>query len=159
MKVIGKSKTWREDNYLTPPKQYTPNKNPLTVKEVKRMFKATEFDYKENALLKVFYYGLLRRSEVENLNVLDVDFQRNKLDINEAKGNNYAKINLHPDGIESIRKYLKVRKTKNPKEKALFLNRYGKRIAHTEITNTLKRIAIKVGIKNRYIHIYSEYQV
>ncbi len=155
MKVIGKSRDWREEYHLKSPRQYTPNKNPLTIEEVTKMFKVTEHDYKENAMLKVFYYGLLRRNELSNLNLEDIDYNRNKIKINSGKGNKYSTINLHPDCIESIKKYLTIRQPKNPNDKALFINIFGNRIKHTEITNTLKRTAFKVGIKKRvYPHLF-----
>jgi integrase len=154
MKVLGKSRDWREENRLKPPKQYTPNKNPLTQNEVLKMFKNTENEYKQNAILKILYYGLLRRGELRNLNLEDIDYQRNKIRINAGKGNKYATINLHPDAIESVKRYLQIRKPIYEDEKALFLNIYGKRIGSTEITNILKRTAFKVGIKkNVYPHL------
>jgi integrase len=118
------------------------------------MFKYTENEYKQNAILKILYYGLLRRGELRNLNLEDMDYQRNKIRINAGKGNKYATINLHPDAIDSVKRYLHGRTPRYEDEKALFLNIYGERIGTTEITNILKRTAFKVGIKkNVYPHL------
>ena len=156
LKYIGKSKDWRDENRLKPPKQYTPNKIPLTEDEIKGLFRVSKHYPRDNAILKVFYYGLLRRSELQNLNLDDVDYQRNKLRINAGKGNKYDTINLHPDAIESIRTYLEVRQPKNPNDKALFLNAWGYRIGNTDIHCTIKRYALKLGITNKkvYPHLF-----
>ena len=156
MKYIGKSKDWREDHKLKPPKKYTPNKIPLTEKEIKGLFKVSRHNLRDNAILKVFYYGLLRRTELQNLNMEDVDEQKNKLRINAGKGNKYATVNLHPDAIQSIIKYLEIREPKNPDEGALFLNIYGKRIGKTDIALTIKRYTYKLGLSNKrvYPHLF-----
>jgi len=154
MKFLGKSKNWRDDNKLQAPPQETPNKIVLTPEEIVMLFKASEHNPRDNAIIKVFYYGLLRRSEVRSLNLKDIRYQEKKLNINNAKGNRNDIINIHSDAIESIKKYLKVRKPKNPNDNALFINRYGKRIGNTDLKNTIKRYAVQVGITKRvYPHL------
>jgi len=152
MKVLGKSRDWRDENRLKPPKQYTPNKNPLTQNEILKLFKHTENDYKQNAILKILYYGLLRRGELRNLNLKDIDYQRHKIRINAGKGNKYATINLHPDAVESIKRYLEFRDPKNPEENALFINDNRKRIGSTFLQNMLKRYALRCKIRDKRIY-------
>lgn len=141
---------------LKPPQKRIKNKVPFTIEEIKRLFQASQDDPRNNALLKVFYYGQLRRNEVINLNVDDVDFQRQKLRINQGKGNQYDEVNIHPDALQSIANYLQVRDIpKLGHEKALFLSREGKRIGRTDIQFTIKKYAQKVGIQKRaYPHLF-----
>lgn len=123
--------------------------------------KTTVLDLKrDHAILKILYYGQLRRSEVINLNVDDVDFQRQKLRINQGKGNQYDEVNIHPDALQSIANYLQVRDLPQlGHEKALFLSREGRRIGRTDIPFTIKRYAQKAGINKRVYPICLEHQV
>lgn len=141
---------------IKPPQKCVKNKVPFTIEEIRQLFHASQDDLRDNALIKVFYYGQLRRNEVINLDVEDVDFQRQKLRINHGKGNQYDEVNIHPDALQSIANYLRVRDM--PKigyEKALFLSREGRRIGRTDINSTIKEYAQKVGIQKRaYPHLF-----
>lgn len=141
---------------LKPPRKRVKNKVPLTTEEVRLLFQVSEENFRDNAVLKVLYYGQLRRSELENLNVEDIDFERQKIRINEGKGNQYDEINIHPDALRSISNYLKVRELPNIRhEYALFLSSERNRIGRTDIHNTIKRYAYKAGIKKRvYPHLF-----
>jgi site-specific recombinase XerC len=141
---------------IKPPRKRVKNKVPFTIEEIKQLFHISQDDLRDNALLKVFYYGQLRRNEVINLNVEDVDFQRQKIRINHGKGNQYDEVNIHPDALQSIANYLRVRDV--PKigfEKALFLSREGRRISRGDINSTIKKYAQKIGIQKRtYPHLF-----
>jgi site-specific recombinase XerD len=141
---------------IKPPRKRVKNKVPFTIEEIKQLFHISQDDLRDNALLKVFYYGQLRRNEVINLNVEDVDFQRQKLRINHGKGNQCDEVNIHPDALQSIANYLRVRNV--PKigyEKALFLSREGRRISRADINTTIKKYAQKTGIQKRaYPHLF-----
>ena len=141
---------------IKPPKKRVKNKVPLTIEEVKQLFQVSEEDFRDNAVLKVLYYGQLRRSELENLDVEDIDFERQKIRINKGKGNQYDEINIHPDALKSISNYLKVRELPNiGHEYALFLSSERNRIGRTDIHNTVKKYAYKAGIKKRvYPHLF-----
>ena len=141
---------------LKPPKKRVKNKIPLTIEEIKLLFQASESDFRDNAILKVLYYSQIRRSELVNLNVEDIDFERQKIRINKGKGNQYDEINIHPDALKSIANYLQVRKLPaNGHENALFLSRKQCRIGRTDIHLTIKKYAYKTGLKKRiYPHLF-----
>jgi site-specific recombinase XerC len=141
---------------IKPPRKRVKNKVPFTIEEIKQLFHISQDDLRDNALLKVFYYGQIRRSEVINLNVEDIDFQRQKIRVNHGKGNQYDEVNIHPDALQSIANYLRVRDV--PKigyEKALFLSRGGRRISRGDINLTIKKYAQKIGLQKRaYPHLF-----
>ena len=141
---------------LKPPKKRVKNKIPLTIDEIKQLFQASEEDFRDNAILKVLYYSQIRRSELTNLNVEDIDFERQKIRINKGKGNQYDEINIHPDALRAIANYLKVRELPQTEHKnALFLSRERKRIGRTDISTTIKKYAYKAGITKRvYPHLF-----
>ena len=141
---------------LKPPRKRIKNKIPLTIVEVKQLFQTSEDDFRDNAILKVLYYGQLRRSELVNLNIDDIDFERQKIRINQGKGNQYDEINIHPEALKSISNYLKIRDVPLPDhENALFLSRERRRIGRTDIHSTIKKYAHRAGIKKRvYPHLF-----
>jgi len=141
---------------LKPPRKRNKNKVPFTIEEIKQLFQASQDNPRNNALLKVFYYGQLRRNELINLNVGDVDFQRQKLRINHGKGNQYDEVNIHPDALQSIANYMQIRELpKTGHGKALFLSKEGRRIGRTDIHLTIKKYAQKIGLQKRaYPHLF-----
>jgi len=141
---------------LKPPMKIVKNKIPLTIEEIKQLFQSSEDDFRDNAILKVLYYGQLRRSELANLNVEDIDFERQKIRINKGKGNQYDEINIHPDALRSIATYLKIRELPLSEYKdSLFLSKERRRIGRTDISNTIKKYAYKTGITKRvYPHLF-----
>ena len=156
---LDKPEMWLKKHKLQPPKQIVPNKTPFTREEIKLLFKLSKTNFRDNALFKTFYYGMLRRSEIVNLNIEDIDFQRAKIRVGNSsfnpKRNKHAEINIHPDCLEAIKNYLEVREPRRINEKALFLNRYGDRIGKTDIHWTIKRYACKMGLKKKaYPHLF-----
>ena len=141
---------------LSAPAKEVKNKNPLTINEVKRMFEVSKDDPEDYAILNVLYYGQLRRDEVLNLNLEDIDWEREKIRVNKGKGNRYDIINIHPAALQTIKNYLSHRiQPREEHEKALFINRYHTRIGRTAIHNSVKRTAAKAGIKKRtYPHLF-----
>jgi len=141
---------------LTPPPLKTKNKAPFTRNEIKQLFEASKTNPRDHALLKTFYYSMLRRSEIQHLNIEDIDFQRQKIRVNKAKGNKYDEINIYPDALKAISDYLDIRASpKEGHEHALFLNRDGERIGKTDVSLTIKRYANEIGLSKRaYPHLF-----
>ncbi len=82
----------------------------LTREEMERLFEATigdhPIDKRSQAILSIFYGAGLRRSEVENLKVHDVSFDRNQLFINQAKGNKDRIVPVPESVIRIIKTYI-----------------------------------------------------
>lgn len=141
---------------LKPPTTRTKNKVPFTRDEIQQLFNASKENQRDHAILKTFYYTQLRRNEIINLNIKDVDFQRYKIRVNEGKGNQFAEINIHTVALDAIRDYLRVKGLPEAgHEKALFLSKYGRRISRTAIHYLIKKYAADVGIEKRvYPHLF-----
>ena len=115
-----------------------------------------EKNKRDHAIIKTFYYTQLRRNEIINLNIEDVDFQRYKIRINEWKGNQYAEINIHPVALKSVKRYLESRDIlKDGHRQALFLNYKGERLGYMSMGLIVKGAGAKAGItKNIYPHLF-----
>jgi len=130
------------------------DKTALTKEEVKKMFKAVEDNPLESAIIKTLYYTGMRISELINLNVDDVDFDRLQITIKHGKGDRYRVVNITRDCAMAIQRWLQVRpKPKEGHEKALFISCYRQRISDFYLWNLVKRTAAKAGItKKVYPH-------
>jgi site-specific recombinase XerD len=145
-----------KDYKLKPPTKRIKNKIPLTIEEIKKLFHVSIENPRDHALIKVLYYGQLRRSELIALNLDDIDFQRQKIRINKGKGNQYCEINIHPDALKAIANYIRIRETPViDHEHALFLSKNRIRIGRTDLSNTIKKYAEKANINKRvYPHLF-----
>jgi integrase/recombinase XerD len=141
---------------LNSPKKHIKNKVPLTRNEIQLLFETSKNHLRDHAILKTLYFTQLRRTEIINLNIQDVDFQRKKIRVNEGKGNESAEVNIHPDALNAISNYLTGRKpAKNGHEQSLFLSKNGKRICKNSIAHLIKKYASQVGIEKRvYPHLF-----
>ena len=137
------------------PKRTEVIKIPLTEEDIQRLFEASKEDKRNHAILKVLYYTGLRRFEVVNLNVGDINTKDEILYVYGGKGNSNKAINIHKEAIDSVVEYLKVREPRNPDEKALFLNQDGYRLGRQSIQRIVKNYASKARITKRiYPHLF-----
>lgn len=150
LKIIGKEYEIKAPRYLMK------NRDCLTIQEIKLLFKKTEETPRDNAILKTLYYTGIRRNEIINLNIEDINFEKQKININNGKGNSYDKINIHPLALKSIKKYQESRRIpKNGHKNALFLNNKGERLGHMSIEHIVKKSGAKAGITKRiYPHLF-----
>ena len=138
------------------PKKEVKNKIPFTRDEIQRIFDVSRKNPRDYAILMTLYYTQLRRNELRNLHIDDVDFERRKIRVNKGKGNDYSTINIHPDALDSIREYLKVRGEANKgSEHILFLSTHGNKLSICPIAYLVKKYAGKAGITKRvYPHLF-----
>lgn len=128
------------------------DKTPLTQDEVHQMFEAAKNDPLAEAVLKTLYYTGVRRSELENIDIQDVDFNRRHITVRHGKNDSYRVVNITTNCALAIQGYLEHRPTpKEGHEQALFLTRQGERIKRGTIRSIVKRHAAKAGI-NRHVY-------
>jgi integrase/recombinase XerD len=108
---------------------------------------------RDRAILELLYSTGIRRRELSNLNVSDIDFENGYLRINCGK---YYKDRVVPVGevaCKFIEAYLKTVRwwfLRDPKEDALFLDsQRGKRLSVSTIHHIIKKTVKKSGVKKR----------
>lgn len=99
----------------------------LSGKEIKRLFDLTE-NIKHLTIMKVAYSAGLRRSEIQNLRVEDIDSKKMEIRIRQGKGKKDRNTILAKDALLTLRKYY----TEYKPEGILF---YG-RSKHEQISET-----------------------
>ena len=166
IRYLDKPEEWINKRHLkvrrieSKPKQYS-----LTPKQAQDILKASEVDIRDSAILKVLYYTSIRRAELINLNLVDIDYKNQTIKTLNMKGNRSVERPIHSIALDSIKEYLKVRtvsptinrrkyetqehyeKRKEDIKKALFLNRSGThRLGKLDTSTLLKDYASKVKI-------------
>ncbi len=141
-KVLGREKQYYE---LHRPKKEKKLPKVLSKNEVKRIFEETE-NLKHRCILMLIYSAGLRRSELLNLKISDIDSERMLININNAKGKK-DRISLLSDNLlQLLRQYYKECKPKQ----YLFEGQNGRKYSASSVSNILKKSAIKAGIKTAY---------
>jgi len=133
----------------------SPRANPLTKEEMKSLFDSSKGNIRDHALLKTLYYAVPRISELVNMDVEHINQDRSTIKMLDVKNDEIKEISINPHCLQAIQEYILIRNPRDPEEKALFLNPFGRRIGTADIRNTIKRYAVKCGIKKRvYPHLF-----
>jgi integrase/recombinase XerD len=104
---------------------------------------------KHRCILELIYSAGLRRSEILNLKISDIDSKRMLIKIRGAKGKKDRYTLLSTNVLEHLRRYFLAYK---PAE-WLFEGLNSKQYSSTSITRVLKKSAKKAGIKKR-VHLH-----
>lgn len=119
-------------------------RNTLTVDEVKILYENCQNEA-ERALLSVAYGCGLRRSEIERLNVKDVQLTSGMLIVRSGKGSKRREVPMSDSVVKCLRQYITEERYqkligRNQLEEALFLNVLGKRASGQILNELLKKI-------------------
>lgn len=126
----------------------------LTDKEVENIFKAVEMykpEGKRNrAIIAVLYNCGLRVSELINLKLTDINFNKNTVHIS---GERERTLHLNPSTKEEIKEYIQGYRNyldiQSESENILFLNKRGTAISRVMIFNIIKHLAKRAQIKKQ----------
>ncbi len=110
--------------------------------EVKRIF-ANIDNIKHKAMLFVTYSAGLRLSELLELKVEDILFDRSMIHIKRSKGRKDRYTVLGESAAELLKEYIKIYEP----NKFLFEGQYGSRYSSTSVRNILKKAKQKAGIR------------
>jgi site-specific recombinase XerD len=127
----------------------------LTHEEVGRLLQASPTDtpqgLRNRAILEVLYASGARVSEVEGLDVKDVDLRTGQLRV-VGKGDKERVALLGRPAIAAIRAYVEVGRPAQQGEtasRALFLNRFGGRLSVRSISTIVRKAGVAAGIEQR----------
>ena len=145
------------DNYselITIPKKTRNLPKVMTEKEINQLIKHVEINIKKNfrddALIELLYSTGLRVSEIANLKMGDIDFEKSEIKI-LGKGNKQRVVIFNNKSKEKIIKYLKNDKRFiSLKTEALFQNKFKKALSPRSIQRLLKKYLNFSGINSKY---------
>ena len=105
---------------------------------------------KHKTLISVMYSAGLRRSDVQKIRPMDIDFDRGTIFIKGGKGKKDRYTILSPDVAKMIRDYLQAY---NPKVFLFEGEKPGTPYSFTSMQKVLKKAAVKAGITKR-VHLH-----
>jgi len=138
-KVLGREKEYYE---LHRPHKEQKLPKVISKNDVKRILNSCT-NIKHKSILMLIYSAGLRRSELINLKISDIDSERMVINIRGAKGKKDRISLLSKNMLSLLRIYYKVYRPK----KYLFEGQTGGKYSPTSIANILKKAAIKAGIR------------
>lgn len=97
---------------------------------------------RKKAMFIMFVNTGMRASELSNLKLTDID--KEWIYVNNAKGNKFRRIPLHPSVKTAIDEYIS--KERRSRSEYLFVNRNGNKLSHTNINRDLKKITERAQI-------------
>lgn len=127
------------------PKPESKQREILTVKEIKQLYEIAE-NYREKAILGIFYGCGLRRSEGITLNVKDISFKNSLLYVREGKGKKRRVIPINEKVKEDFKNYLYNERWAKDNEIAFITNINGKRTSGNSYNNIVKALIPKAEI-------------
>jgi len=134
-----------ETDHLHRPRREKRLPNVLSKEEVKAILEAP-VNIKHRAMLSLIYACGLRRSELLNLTLKDVQSDRNLLFIRQSKGKKDRLVPLSSKLLDSLRTYYKIYKPKQ----WLFEGEYeGNKYSEKSLENVMKQSLQKSGIQKK----------
>jgi len=128
----------------------------LTEAQVRRLLEtpspSSMIGQRDRAILELLYGTAIRRSECMRLNVFDVDLREQSLWVRDGKGRKDRLVPIPRQTAEVVGVYLEqVRPhlVHDPKEKAFFLTRSGKRMSPSLLEVMVRGHAVSAGIEQR----------
>jgi len=125
------------------------SRSTLSVEEIKLVYAHCQDDL-ESALLSVAYGCGLRRTELEQLNLRDVQISIGELIVRVGKGSKRRTVPMSDTVIASLKKYIHIERQQrisnnNAIEDAFFINSKGKRMTGEYLNDTLKKMIEQTG--------------
>ena len=131
-------------------------RNILTQEEIKILYKTAQ-NLEETILLHLCYGCGLRRSEAQDLNIKDVNFEQKLLFVRKGKGKKRRVIPLTEKITTDLQDYYKQNQWyRNENQESFLINIQGNRITGTSLYETFKKLLQKTKIntsdKNICLH-------
>lgn len=128
------------------PSPKTKPREVLTAGEIKELYNACE-NYRQRAVLGIYYGCGLRRTEGIKLNVKDIHFRSGLLYVREGKGAKRRVVPMSKQVQDDLKTYAYKERKAKPGETAFLIGRTGKRMSGSRASQLLKELLEKAEIK------------
>ena len=129
-------------------------KSSLSNKEMKKLLRQPDTHsvngYRDRTILELIYSTGIRRNELLNLKIQDVDYEEGYLRVNQGKGNKDRVVPIGRIACHYLETYIRgIRPMllKNKKEMFLFLSRRGSRLCRSRLSEMVLYYAERTGIE------------
>jgi len=110
--------------------------------EIKKLVWACD-NPRDRCIIKLFAYTGIRREELQQLDIQDLDFERNRIYIREGKGDKSRIIPVAQSVMADLKFLISGRQ-----KGSVFLSQKGGRIALTHINWIVRKVGDRAGVKN-----------
>ncbi|TGM10675.1 recombinase XerC [Leptospira stimsonii] len=156
--LVNPALDWEIPKYV---KRNIPH-NVLSVEEAEKILSVPDvknvFGLRDRAMLEVVYSTGIRRMELGNLHVSDIDFFGKTLLVREGKGKKTRLIPISERALSWVRRYLEKSRfvlLRSADEPHLFLGKSGKKMVHGSITSLFGEFRKLADVKKRQaVHIF-----
>ena len=114
----------------------------LSTQEIKKIINAPT-SFKHRCIIKTLAQTAMRRFELVNLDIRDIDFDRNRIDIREGKGGKSRTIPVSDELLGDLRHLLGKRK-----KGSVFTNPRSEKLTVRQINNIVAIAGKKAGVGN-----------
>jgi len=118
----------------------------LTVPEIKQLYEVAE-NYREKAIIGIFYGCGLRRSEGVALNIKDISFKSSLLYVREGKGKKRRVVPVNEKVLNDLKNYLYNERFAKQGETAFISNKIGNRTNGDGYNKAIKSLIQKAEIQ------------
>jgi integrase/recombinase XerD len=125
----------------------------LSPQELQRLLNLTDtidpLGIRDRAIIETFYATAIRRSELINLDLSDLDLTAQTLHIRQGKGSKSRLLPIGKTAIQWLDKYLLTTRPKlqlNDTEQALFISGYGDRLSSGYLGNWMRKMLTQAEI-------------
>lgn len=108
---------------------------------------------RDRAILELLYSTGMRRRELINLDIYDIDLKEGQIFIRNGKGAKDRVVPLGTRAVEWLKKYIEIVRTrymKNPNEKAIFLTEFGWRLGYGTLDSLFAKYRARLKCKGKF---------
>lgn len=144
----------RKDLHLRIPGPIIKNKDVFTNEQIEAILAVARTKNKlAYAIIQTLYHCGLRKMELVNLNLTDLNFGTMELRLNDTKTGN-AIVSMTTAVASALQDYIQNERPEKDGEQAVFLNKRGVRIGEWDVRGYLKKCGKEAGITSRiYPHM------
>ncbi len=131
-------------------------RNVLTENETRKLLEipnlSTDIGKRDRAMLEIAYSSALRRKEISNLKINDIDFSKEFVFVRQGKPKKDRVVPVGKSALKSVRIYLDNARPYlilDSKIKNLFLTQYGNPMSADLLSYVLREYVKKIGFKKR----------
>lgn len=140
---------------LNAPKSPKKLPKPMDVDQLQQLFEqpaASVLEFRDRAMIELFYSSGLRLAELVSLNLNDIDFRDASLRVT-GKGRKTRQLPIGRMAIQALDQWLDQREQlASLEQQALFVSKQGKRISPRSVQLRLKKWALESGQGNLHPH-------
>lgn len=162
LKITSLFLEWLQDNDLmlkNPARKITKEirvertkKGSLSLSDVRKLVRSAT-NPRDRAIILIMGIAGLRRSEVGNLRVNDINLETSEINVKMGKGKKDRVVVMDEELVESLKVWLVYRESMNPDVESLFCDLQGtKRLSNFRIYCVVKKVAKKAGLQKVYPH-------